>query len=226
MTFKKLLMTSAVFFTVATPAMAESSLTGNVGLTTDYIFRGISQTDESAAIQGGMDYNDASGLHIGVWASNIDFNNPKDGSLELDIYAGFANEIGNFSYDVGGIYYTYPGSSSSLDYDYWEAYINGGYDFGVASVTIGANWSPEFFGDTGNSLYYYAGVDVPLPHEFGLSAHIGQQDIDKANDYTHWSLGVNRTWLDFDWAATYHDTDVKNDDNADARVVFSVTKNF
>lgn len=224
--FKKLLLTSVLTLGAISPAMAELNISGNVGLTTDYVFRGVSQTDESAAVQGSVDFNHDSGLHAGVWASNIDFNNPDDGSLETDIYAGFANEVGGFTYDVGGIYYAYPGSDSDLDYDYVEAYINGGYDFGVAAVKIGANYSPNFFGDTGDSLYTYANVDVPLPSEFGLAVQIGHQEIDDSEDYTHWSLGVNREFLGFDWAATYHDTNLDDVDEGDARGVLSVSKSF
>lgn len=225
MTFNKLFLTTAFLAMTTVPAMAEG-LSANVGLTTDYVFRGISKSDESAALQGGFDYEDPSGLYAGVWGSNIDFNNVDDGSLELDFYGGFANEIDQFSYDVGAIYYSYPGSDSNLNYDFFEVYIAGSYDFELASLSVGMNYSPEFFGDTGDALYYYAGVDVPLPHDFSLVAHVGQQDIDDSKDYMDWSLGLGYNYMDFDFAVAYTDTDLDQSDIDEGRVVLSVSRTF
>ncbi len=222
---KKFLLITSLICSVSAPALAESEVTGNVTFTSDYVFRGFSQTDESAAIQGGFDVVHPTGLHAGVWASNVDFMTAGDGSAEIDFYGGYANEVGALSYDVGGIYYYYPGANDNLNYDFWEVYLNGAYDFDVASVNVGVNYSPEFFGDTGDAVYYYAGVDVPLPEEFSLSAHIGRQEIDDSQDYTDWSLGVSKNWLEFDWGVAYTDTNI--DGNlSDGRFVLSVGKTF
>ena len=207
------------------PAMADG-LSANVGLTTDYVFRGISKSDENPAIQGGFDYQDPSGFHAGVWGSNIDFNNPDDGSLELDVYGGYSGEYNKFSYDVGGIYYAYPGSDSDLNYDFFELYLAGGYDFDFMALNAGLNYSPEYFGDTGNAFYYYAGVNVPLQHDFSVSAHVGRQEIDDATDYIDWSLGFGYTYLDFDFGLTYTDTDLDESDLDEGRVVVSVSREF
>ena len=226
MNFKTLfLATSAIIVFAANTASAEG-ITSNIALKSDYVFRGISKTDENPAIQGGFDYADPSGLHAGVWGSNTDFNTADDGSLELDIYAGYANEIGAFSYDVGGIYYYYPGADSDLDLNFIEAYFAVAYDFDVALLSAGMNYSPEYFGDTGSAMYYHGGVSVPLPHDFSASAHIGFQSIDDAEDYTDWSLGLGYNYLDFDFGLTYFDTDLDDDDNADSRAVLSVSRKF
>ena len=223
---KKIWMVSAICV-CSSPVFAQTTISGNITLATDYVFRGVSQTDEGAALQGGMDIESDTGLHAGIWGSNIDFNNPGDGSLELDIYGGFQNKVGeNFSYDVGGIYYAYPGSAGSLNYDYWELYVSGGYDFDVASVHAGVYYSPDFTGNTGDAVYTIIGADVPLPEDFVLSAHYAHQSIDEADNYSDWRVGVSKNWLEFDWALNYHDTDINNNDNADGRVVLSVTKTF
>lgn len=223
---KKIVLTTALTVLCAAP-VAANELTGNFSLTTDYVFRGQSQTDESPAIQGGMDFTHDTGLHAGVWGSSIDFDAVGAGSMELDLYGGYANQLGNFSYDVGGIYYLYPGSDDNLNYDFWEVYLTGGYDFDMATVHAGVYYSPEFFGDTGDAVYYMAGVDVPVMQDlFTVSAHVGHQDIDDSEDYTDWSLGLNKSYMDFDWALTYHDTDLDNNDLADSRAVLSVSKTF
>jgi uncharacterized protein (TIGR02001 family) len=222
---KKLLMATALTACFATPALADE-FSGNVAFTTDYVFRGVSQTDESAAIQGGLDYTHDTGLHAGVWGSSIDFDSVDTGSMELDVYAGFANEYNGFTYDVGAIYYAYPGSDGDLNYDFWEAYFAVGYDFDVLALNAGVYYSPEFFGDTGDAVYTMAGVTVPLVEQFELGAHIGHQSIDDGEDYTDWSFAVNKNWMDFDFSVAYTDTDLDNNDLADERIVFSVSKSF
>lgn len=226
MNLRKIMLATTAFIALSATTASAEGVSANVGFVTDYVFRGVSQTDEHAAIQGGFDYEDPSGFHVGVWGSNVDFNNTQDGSLELDVYAGYANEIGDFSYDVGGIYYAYPGSESNLNYDYWEAYLALGYQFDMVGVNAGVNYSPEFFGDTGDATYIYAGVDVELPHSFSASAHIGHQEIDDSTDYTDWSVGLGYNWMDFDFGLTYTDTDLDQSDLDDGRVVFGVSKSF
>ncbi len=100
-------------FAQAEDSPSPHSLTGNVSLTSNYVFRGISQTGGKPAIQGGFDYTHASGLYLGTWGSNVgwveDFQGYSRGSMEMDIYGGYRNSIGDVSYDVGGIRYMYPG---------------------------------------------------------------------------------------------------------------------
>jgi len=105
-----------------TPA-SPHTYTGNVGLFSQYIFRGLKQTNGEPALQGGLDYAHASGFYAGTWGSNISWlkenfsgatvagQYDRGGSLELDIYGGFKGSIGktDFGYDVGLLYYWYPG---------------------------------------------------------------------------------------------------------------------
>ncbi|MCW8930992.1 MAG: TorF family putative porin, partial [Gammaproteobacteria bacterium] len=107
-------LTVASIFVVPVSASAEGfgSISANVALTTDYYFRGISQTDNDGALQGGFDWAHDSGAYAGVWASNVSFG---DTHLEFDTYAGFSNEVGDFGYDVGVIKYNYNDTSSHDD---------------------------------------------------------------------------------------------------------------
>jgi uncharacterized protein (TIGR02001 family) len=113
-----------------------------------------------------------------------------------------------------------------LDYNFIEAYLAVAYDIDVATLHAGLNYSPEYFGDTGSAVYYYAGTHVPLEHDFSVSAHIGHQSIDDAEDYTDWSLGIGYNYMDFDFGLTYFDTNLDDDDNADSRAVLSVSRDF
>ncbi|MBW2389228.1 MAG: hypothetical protein JRG89_12425, partial [Deltaproteobacteria bacterium] len=146
----------------------EASLPGefsaNIAFTTDYVYRGISQTSEDVALQSTLDWNHESGVYLGVWGSNIDF---KDGSsqLELDIYGGYANEYEGISYDVMILGYVYPGADRDLDQDFVEFSLALGYDFGLASVNTGVAISPDFYGASGVGAHITAGVGVPIPIE-------------------------------------------------------------
>ncbi len=220
--------------TVVNEAHAEESgdfdVSVNTAIVSDYVFRGISQSDENFAIQGGFDIGHKSGLYTGVWASSIDFNDGDEANIEIDIYAGYAGEVHGVSYDVGGLYYAYPGADSSLDYDFWEAYGSAGYDFDVASAAVGVNYSPDYFGSTGDAVYTHLGVDVPLPHNFTLSGGVGHQTIDDSENYTDWNASLGYDWKNLNFSVTYHDTDLDEPsecaDGCDARIVFGISAEF
>lgn len=234
----KLLLATALA-TSTSMAAAEVTFSGNVALTSDYVYRGISQTDSGAAIQGGFDLEHSSGFYAGVWASNLDFDDNSD--IETDVYAGFSGEFTNMvGYDVGVLYYGYPDSSDANDgdYDFTEVYGSLSYDFGPAALTGGVNYSSDFFGvDTGNATYLYVGLDVPLPNDFGLGFHYGDQSIDGENgasdfDYNDWKVSLTKSWSGFDFAVDYTDTDLDDDTDCgganicDDRFVFTVSKSL
>ena len=127
---------TAGFSTV--PAQAEVEISGNVALTSDYRFRGISQSDEDIAVQGGFDVGFEPGFYIGTWGSSVDFDDSGNlGSLELDYYAGWAGNIGDsdVGIDVGYIYYDYPGDDGDSEGDYQEFYV------GLSWMDAGLRWN-------------------------------------------------------------------------------------
>src|SRR5690606_22311964 len=95
-------------------AMAdELPISANISIVSDYAFRGISQTDQRPALQGGFDYAHESGFYVGVWGSNVSWLQDlgaSGSSLEIDLYGGYATELGPFGVDVGLLQYYYPGS--------------------------------------------------------------------------------------------------------------------
>jgi len=182
----------------------------NVALSTDYRFRGISQTTEDPALSGGFDYSYSPiGFYAGVWASNLDFGedtsaNPAlvdDADLEIDFYGGFAGDLNGIGWDIGGLYYYYPGSDTGpgvADYDYFEVYGSLGYDFGSFNIGGGVNYSPDYFFESGDATYVYGDVGVPLPVAgLNLAGHVGHQWIDDnaqfgTPDYTDWIIGLSK----------------------------------
>lgn len=219
----------------AAPADWGVELSSNVGFVTEYSFRGIAQSDETIAVQGGFDLEHSSGLYGGIWGSNVDFNDGDEANVEVDLYGGYSGALQDVTYDVGVIYYAYPGADSSLDYDFWEGSFGLGYDFDIFSTSASINYSPEYFGNSGDAQYYALGVDVPLPADFTLSGHVGYQDIDDeaafgVPDYTDWSVGLGYNWEGFDLSLQYIDTDLDEpgecSDGCDSRVIFGVSRSF
>jgi len=212
----------AVTLTAAAPAFAADPdrLVGTLTATgvSDYRFRGISQTDTGAALQLGADgafkFNDFLAGYIGVWGSNVDFNN--DAKAEVDAMGGFRWTFDKLSIDTGVIRYNYVGADENLNLDFTELKLTAAYDFGFAIPSAGVYYSPNFQGDADTGVYYTAGVTVPLPitqFEPKIIANVGKQTIDKnANygvpDYTDWNIGLFASYWGFTAGLQYVDTDL------------------
>ena len=131
---------------VSTPVLAEDSpieFSANVGYFSDYIYRGGSQTADGAAIQGGFDMSHESGFYIGTWASNVDFGN--SANIEIDFYGGVGGDLPNgVSWDVGALYYWYPGvkdsDDSGGDFDFVDIYAGVGYTLEGANAPVKNKW--------------------------------------------------------------------------------------
>ena len=134
---------------LATPAMAQEeapgpiTVSGSVGLTTDYRFRGVSQTDKEMAVQGGVTVTHESGLYVATWGSNLSGWGTFGGSnMELDLVGGYSTEVmSGLKVDVGLTWYMYPGGAS--DTDFAEPYAKLSGDVGPASVLVGVAYAPK-----------------------------------------------------------------------------------
>jgi len=230
---KKTLIATAL---LASSSTALAEISANVTLATDYAFRGVSQTDNQFAIQGGFDWSHSSGIYLGTWASNVDsqfFGGATDPQIELDLYGGFANEFSNgLGYDIGYLRYQYPGGS---DFNTNEFYGSLSYMGFGASV----NYSPklQFVGSDSSAWYWAASYDHTFPYEIGFSAHIGynagsaySDDDALGGTYTDWSLGLSKNVAGVDLGLTYVDNTVSKSDCGsnvcEARVVASIAKSF
>lgn len=212
-------------------AAANADVTATVTATSDYDFRGITQTAQDPALQGSVDYSHSSGFYAGAWASNVDFGDCCDENIEVDVYAGFRGGE-TVTYDVGAIYYTYPGADSI---NYPEIYAGIGYKWLSGKV-----WYSNDFGNGEESAFYYEGnVAVPLPANFAASAHVGYSDGDYwdryyGGGYMDWNVGVTYALGHFTLGLKYVDgsdlkpaNDTPNDvGSSDARAIFSVSTTF
>lgn len=233
--------------TIAPMAQAEESawgpVTGGVTLTSDYRFRGISQTDRDAAAQGWLQYDHASGFFANVWTSTIDFNDEAeaDSSIEVDLTAGYNFKIGSATDgSVKVVYYWYADADNpDPEYDYWEFIAGVGHDFGKFSMSGELAYSPEYFGESGDAWALTGGASVPVLDSFlfftgGLeaSAHLGHQWLDEDTDYLFYDFGASATWesitVDLRWVDTDLDADecvafAGGDELCEGGVVLSVS---
>lgn len=197
---------------LSTQALAVEGLSANVAASSNYIWRGVSQTDNAAAISGGIDYADDSGFYAGAWASNVDFGD--DASAELDFYLGFSGQLNeDVSYDVGYIYYAYPDSAqtdSTNEYDFGEIYGSLGYSYFSLSASYGIhNDDGAAFADA--SLYIAAGAEFEVADGLTLAFHLGDYSFDDAmiaEDYNDYSVSLSKDGFTF----AVSDTDIDNDD--------------
>jgi uncharacterized protein (TIGR02001 family) len=197
-------LTSAM---LAGAAHAEGELSGTVSLTSDYVFRGVTQTLNNPAIQGSIDYTDGA-FYAGVWGSNVDFG--ADETIEADIYAGFRPTAGPVSLDFAAIGYFYPGSTDAGgEYDYFEAKAAASIAPSEA-LMLGAAlyYSPEFFAETGEALYLELNGAYALSDAVSISGAYGAQDVDAVGDYDTWNLGASLTAVGLKFDVRFHDTDI------------------
>lgn len=200
--------------------------TAGATLTSGYRFRGQSQSDRGAAIQGWVQYDHSSGFFANVWASNIDFNDAgavttDDTNVEVDLTVGYNHSFSEqLSGGIKAVYYWYadadylPGSN---DYDYFEAIASLGYDFGPAAVSGELAWSPDYFAESGDAVSLKGGVSVPILEKFAFmgalsaSGNIGYQWIDDnttfgTSDYLYYDVGLSAEWeifvIDLRWVGT------------------------
>jgi uncharacterized protein (TIGR02001 family) len=180
-------------------------VSGNAGVVTDYLFRGLSQTDRQPALQSGIEIDGKQGLYIGAWGSNISWLSdgsstaaPISSSLEVDGYAGWRKSFASgVSLDVGIYTYVYPGTypAGFTSADTTEGYVGVGY------AGFKLKYSHAFtnlfgFANSKNSAYWDLSWGHDLGDAWSISAHVGHQTIQHVTkgDYTDWNIGVSRSF--------------------------------
>lgn len=175
-------------------------VSANVGMYSNYVFRGISQTGGDPAIQGGLDYTHSSGLYIGTWASNVgwieDYQGYDSGNVEFDVYGGFRGAFGKtgLTYDLGAIQYVYPGKrGGAVDADTTEIYAALGWKWFTAKYSYYLSDEVFGFANAEHSDYLDISASVPLG-ESGLTAgaHWGTFKFKNngAQDYDDWKVSL------------------------------------
>jgi len=228
----------------APEAKSDYSVSYNIGLFSQYIFRGYTQTHQDPALQGGIDIEHSSGFYAGAWASNISWLREdgwqaydNGGSVELDLYAGYASEIGEtgVSYDVGILQYLYPGEVAAgyAKANTTEVHLGLGYgwlDAAVHVVTSKDAWTWGGDGRGGPSAkgtaYYEINAEIPVGElvghkylsgvtgilHYGYQNFVGSNEVynNNADSYGDWKAGFNKSFDNgVDIGYYYTGTDVR-----------------
>lgn len=165
---------------VAMPASADYEISGNIGVVSDYVFRGITAATESdgAAVQGGFDVADDSGFYAGYWASNLGYGSDNlTTTVENDLYAGFSGEAGSIGYDVGVLYYYYMDDSDASGAEPYFGVDLGLISLGAAYMAQDVSWSNQ--GD----IFWSVGTGTDLGNDFALDATLGFYTYEDSGKY-------------------------------------------
>ena len=201
----------------AVPAYADDepasdfTITGSAAVTTQYRLRGISQTDNDAAIQGGLTVAHSSGFYVGTWASNLGGYGTFGGSnMELDAIAGISKTVGGVTLDGGAVYYLYPGTSG---HDYFEVYGSASGKLGPVNAKLGTYWAPKQSNIGGHNIWVYTDLGLPVEGTpLTLKAHAGYSSGNSG--YTHgkdvfdYSIGADIAISKLTLNVSYVGTDV------------------
>ncbi len=184
-----------------------SNLSWNLSVTSDYVFRGITQTDFDPALQGGLDYAFGdSGWYIGAWASNIDFAASDGPDIELDTYVGYGTSLSDeWAVDVHAVQYTYIGEQNSYgNIDYSEFFVGTTFN---DMLTLTLAYAPDYANADISSTYLGVAGSWEVGSGVSLNAGVGHSKFsDDAGSYSDWNLGVSRSFGPVEAALTYYDT--------------------
>ena len=180
----------AVASAISAPAMADLSV--NIGATSDYVWRGVSQTGNGAAVSGGVDYEDESGFYAGTWLSNTSL-----GTSETDLYLGYGLDLGNAGgLTVGYIYYLYPTIDNANFGEVHVDYSVAGFSVGVA-VTVNDDTDEDAPFSAGD-VFAYLGYGLDLGNDWSLGGTVGSYQFDDADvDYTYVQLDLGKSVGEF-----------------------------
>jgi uncharacterized protein (TIGR02001 family) len=232
----------------AAPSTARAFEIEDLGLTvavtptfaSDYLFRGISQTRSRPAGQVTLDVEHTSGLYVGAFLSNVTFAGT-NARQELDILGGYRFSIGDFKFDLGGVYYAYPGYDATpglYDLNYFEFAAKGSWTLDPVKLLASAYYSPQFQAESGSGYYLEGGIDIALPLEFTLSGRIGYQWIQNNTrfgtpDFMNFGVFIGREIAyGFTFTAGYYGTNIAQADCVagqkicDDRFMFTISRAF
>ena len=212
MSMKKIGLVSVLAGSIAASSVAVAGVSGNIGVGSDYLWRGMTQTGHQASVSGGLDYGHDSGIYLGTWASNV---NHADylADHEVDLYGGFSKEFGPVGIDVGAIYYMYPQNYSSATF--YEVY--GGLSAMGASVTAYYNIDAD-----ASNLYVTGGYD----HEVMKGLSIGVAGGWTQDGESHYGLTMTKSTDSGDFSVMVSDTTFAAGLDKNPTAVVSYSKGF
>jgi uncharacterized protein (TIGR02001 family) len=235
-----MLATASIFCCALSTPVSAVELTANFGMVTDYIFRGIDASNGRAAAQGGADFG-AGIFYLGTWVSTVEVPTidpvtmlpDEEGGVEIDLYTGLAGEVGDFSWSVGGTYYTYSNSSDDNDTplvdDIFEGNLNLGWRWFTVSINPG-----RFDADPNSQDYVFYSLTGEVNGFYGTVGHWNWDEDDvEGIDGNYFEAGYSNTLsindvelFDYSFAYIYAEDELIANNQSENSLVFGITKNF
>jgi uncharacterized protein (TIGR02001 family) len=246
------------FCTVASAAegdlFAVENFSSTIIFTTDYMYDGVSISDQDPAIQGSIDYSHpGTGIFLGLWGSSWD-DGGLSNEIELGVWGGQAGSVGPLDYDVTLYYWFYPGAQDDgFEFNYFQAGANLGHTFEnlllTPTVTVGYLWSPEYFGEEGNYHKFIGKLSLSLVYGIALGLEAAHVDVEggaftgngngmdggDGYDWEYYRVGLSRDLIaGFNVDLSYYYNSEKDffeayyggEDVADPRLVFTLSRTF
>tara|TARA_R110001606_G_scaffold348746_1_gene498443 strand:+ start:83286 stop:84083 length:798 start_codon:yes stop_codon:yes gene_type:complete len=237
---------------VDTGPFAAENFSATLTMTSNYMYRGMSFTNDKPALQGSFDWG-YSNFFAGAWSSSLADQDSDGYELETDFYVGYADSVAGIDWFVMPIYYKFSSfdqkNTGGADADVFELWLDAAYAINETFSVHGMYaYSPDFFFESGDSHYVRGDVTANLPRGFSLTAGVGYQDVEGDNgnwvgaqgwDYTHWDITLAKSLAGFDLSLMYSDTDADKatdslnanfwggaTDNTDDTVTFTVSRSF
>ncbi len=210
-TVATILAAGTMFSTAATAV----EVSANVGMTTDYIWRGNTQSSGDASLSGGLDADLGGGLAVGTWVGSLGASDDADANYELDLYASYGFEVGGVGVEVGYIYYAYPGVADDGS-DFEDIYVSLGY--GPVSLSYYELLDAEDASyDADEGTYLSIDYEVALPGDFTATLHYGSEEFENSADDEDTSISISKG--DFTFT-------VSDDEGDDTRAIVSYGLSF
>jgi uncharacterized protein (TIGR02001 family) len=157
------------------------TVTTTPALTSNYLFRGLSQTRNRPAVQLTVDAEHSSGVYVGAFISNVAFAGT-NARQEIDYNAGYRFALGDLKLDLGGTYYSYPGYTAprgGFELNFYELALRASYEIAPVKFVGQVAWSPNFSGESGSATYLEGGFDMALDYGFTISPRLGYQMVER-----------------------------------------------
>jgi len=231
----RILPLAAAGLLLSAGSVQADELSANFAASNNYIWRGLTQTVNEAAISGGIDYATDSGFYVGTWVSNVSYAADDVYSYEHDLYAGFSGEAGSISYDIGYLYYNY---DAEAQFDFGEVYGSVGF----AGFTLGLNVLANTEADEGlgqdfgfgEATYVYADYATEVGDGIELGFHVGfhEGDFSEAfngvpGNYMDYNISLSKNGFSFMISDTdLDDAGADNLDNDDIKFVIGYSYDF
>ena len=216
------------------------SLGATLAVMTDYVSRGLSQTDRDPAAQATLELSYSAGPPVfqpflGIFAGNVNF---PGADSEVDPYIGTRGTAAGVAYELVAIYYAYPDARSELKFQFFEYGASLSHPWPLVTPTIGILYSPNFFADSGKQFYPFVSARVPfriVGHEWGVTGRFSRRMIEHNErfglpDYNAWTASLDTTVHGFTFSVAYTDTNVPLSvcptKICDPGVVFQIAKRF